>query len=65
MLLAGSYVKGGFYGTPADLAHLEQGDVPCTTDFRSIYASVLQYGLGLKPQLDVKPFEKPLLERAV
>jgi uncharacterized protein (DUF1501 family) len=62
MFLAGAPIAGGFYGTPPDLSHLDQGDVPCTTDFRAVYAAVLEDWLGLKPVagLDARPL-RPLL----
>jgi len=47
--LVGSGVRGGLYGTPPDLARLEEGDVPFTTDFRSIYRTLEERWLGLEP----------------
>jgi uncharacterized protein (DUF1501 family) len=61
MLLAGAPVVGGFYGQSAELAHLDQGDVPCTSDFRAIYASVLEDGFALKSSFDVKPLRPAIL----
>jgi uncharacterized protein (DUF1501 family) len=61
MLLAGAPVVGGFYGKPPELAHLDQGDVPVSSDFRAIYASVLEDGFALKSSFDVKPLRPAIL----
>lgn len=50
LFLAGAGVQGGLHGTPPDLANLQGGDVPCTTDFRAVYASVLHDLLATKPE---------------
>jgi uncharacterized protein (DUF1501 family) len=42
MFLLGDAVKGGFYGEPADLAALDNGNLRYTVDFRSVYATVLE-----------------------
>jgi uncharacterized protein (DUF1501 family) len=42
MFLAGTPVKGGLYGKHPSLQDLEAGDLKFTTDFRRVYASVLQ-----------------------
>ena len=47
--LVGPGVQGGLYGKTVDLGALADGDVPSTLDFRTLYASVLQSWLGLKP----------------
>jgi uncharacterized protein (DUF1501 family) len=39
-------VKGGLYGTPPDLSATNMGNVRYTTDFRSVYATVLERWLG-------------------
>lgn len=49
MLVVGPQVKGGFYGQPSSLTDLDQGDLKFTTDFRSVYATVLGKTLGLDP----------------
>ncbi len=65
MFLAGNPVAGGLIGATPDLAHLDQGDVPCTTDFRGVYASVLSDWLGIKPDPILGPLPKsPSLFRA-
>src|SRR5205814_6344801 len=49
MFLIGGRVKGGFYGTPPDLTTLQDADLAHQTDFRAVYASVLQTWLGVDP----------------
>jgi uncharacterized protein (DUF1501 family) len=50
LFLAGAGVQGGLHGTAPDLSKLDGGDIPCTTDFRSVYASVIHDFLGEKPE---------------
>jgi uncharacterized protein (DUF1501 family) len=61
MFVLGSKVKGGFYGEPPNLRDLENDNMKFTTDFRSVYATVLERWLeapaddilgGRFPQLD-------------
>ena len=48
VFLFGPAVSGGFHGTAPDLANLDSsGNLPVTTDFREVYATVLQSWLGL------------------
>lgn len=49
VLVIGPSVKGGYYGDAPSLTDLDQGDLKFTTDFRSIYASILSSVLGLDP----------------
>jgi uncharacterized protein (DUF1501 family) len=43
MYLIGKNVRGGHYGTPSDLSKLDEGDnLIYTTDFRRVYASVIE-----------------------
>jgi uncharacterized protein (DUF1501 family) len=46
MFLAGRGVKGGFYGRPPSLTDLDDGNLKMTTDFRRVYATVIQEWLG-------------------
>jgi uncharacterized protein (DUF1501 family) len=46
MFLAGAGVKGGFYGTHPSLTDLDDGNMKMTTDFRSVYATVIKEWLG-------------------
>jgi uncharacterized protein (DUF1501 family) len=50
--VAGPSVKGGFYGEPPSLTKLSQGNTVYTTDFRSLYATMLGGVLAADP----KPF---------
>ncbi|HEX3630667.1 MAG TPA: DUF1501 domain-containing protein [Candidatus Dormibacteraeota bacterium] len=42
MFLLGAPVNGGLYGAEPSLSDLDNGNLKFTTDFRSVYASVLQ-----------------------
>ena len=46
VLLLSDGVKGGIHGEAPDLARLDDGDLRCAVDFRSIYASVIEEWLG-------------------
>jgi uncharacterized protein (DUF1501 family) len=46
LFLVGGGVKGGLYGTQPDLANSSIGNVRFTTDFRNVYATVLERWLG-------------------
>mgnify|MGYP001216249255 CR=1 FL=1 len=64
MFLLGSAVKGGLYGEAPSLTSLVNGNLKFTTDFRSVYASVLE-GYLKAPATDLLGgnFEKlPLLK---
>lgn len=41
VLIVGSALKGGLYGAVPSLVQLDQGDLKHTTDFRSVYATIL------------------------
>jgi uncharacterized protein (DUF1501 family) len=48
VLVAGSTVKGGFYGEPPSLTTLDaDGNLVATTDFRSVYATLAGHVLGV------------------
>lgn len=49
VFLLGEGVIGGFYGDEPSLTDLDDGDLKFTTDFRSVYASVLNDVLGSDP----------------
>ena len=43
MFVLGGGIKGQtFYGEPPDLGALSEGDLRLTTDFRSVYARILE-----------------------
>jgi uncharacterized protein (DUF1501 family) len=46
MFVLGKSVKGGIYGKHPDLNNLDEGDLAFTTDFRSVYATVIDDWLG-------------------
>ena len=49
VFVAGSSVRGGFYGEPPSLATLSDGNLVYTTDFRRVYATVFDSLLGERP----------------
>ena len=42
-------VRGGFHGAEPSLTDLDDGDLKHTTDFRAVYATVLDGVLGADP----------------
>jgi len=46
LFVIGGGVRGGLYGRAPSLDRLENGDVTYTTDFRSVYAPILERWLG-------------------
>ena len=42
MFVLGSAIRGGVFGDAPDLTDLEDGDVRFTTDFRQVYATLLE-----------------------
>jgi len=46
MFIFGRHVKGGFYGRPPSLTDLDEGNLKMTTDFRSVYATMIKEWLG-------------------
>lgn len=51
MFIVGKPVKGGLYGEYPSLTNLDAGDLKFTTDFRSVYATVLDRWLGVHSEL--------------
>ena len=49
VFVAGHRVLGGFYGAQPSLSQLVNGDLAVTTDFRDVYASMLEGVLGTDP----------------
>jgi uncharacterized protein (DUF1501 family) len=49
VFLVGGAVKGGIYGEHPSLTNLDQGDLAFATDFRSVYATVIERWLGRDP----------------
>jgi uncharacterized protein (DUF1501 family) len=50
MFVVGSAVKGGSFGAYPSLTNLDAGDLKFTTDFRSVYATLLDNWLGTPSQ---------------
>ena len=50
VFVVGPKVKGGFYGDEPGLVDLDQGDLKFTTDFRSVYATLLGGVIGVDPK---------------
>jgi len=50
LFIVGGGVRGGLQGAYPSLADLEMGDLKYSTDFRSVYSTVLQSWLGTAPQ---------------
>jgi uncharacterized protein (DUF1501 family) len=49
VLVIGEPVNGGFYGEQPSLTDLDNGDLKFSTDFRSVYATLLDKVLGADP----------------
>ena len=60
VLIAGSSVKGGFYGDEPSLTDLDDGDLKTTTDFRDVYAELLEKAVGTDPTPAVGAGRKPI-----
>jgi uncharacterized protein (DUF1501 family) len=57
VFVAGPRVKGGFYGDEPSLTDLDAGDLKFTTDFRSVYATLLEHIIGVDAKASLgKPF---------
>ncbi|MCG3150539.1 MAG: hypothetical protein PCFJNLEI_04025 [Verrucomicrobiae bacterium] len=48
LFVIGGRLKAGLYGTHPSLTNLDRGDLRFSTDFRSVYATVLENWLGAK-----------------
>ena len=48
MFVFGRHIKGGFYGRPPSLTDLDDGNMKMTTDFRRVYATLLDQWLGCR-----------------
>ncbi|WP_419994079.1 DUF1501 domain-containing protein [Streptomyces boninensis] len=49
VFILGEPVKGGFYGDQPSLTRLKDDDLQMTTDFRDVYATLLERVLGTEP----------------
>ncbi len=58
VFVAGPRVKGGFYGDEPSLTDLDSGDLRFTTDFRSVYATLLEDVIGIEAKASLgQPFK--------
>ena len=53
VFLVGPRVKGGFYGEQPSVTKLEEGNLIFTTDFRSIYSTLLERVIGEDPKVSL------------
>ena len=60
MFLVGGKVRGGFHGTHSSLSDLDDGDLKYTTDFRRVYATVLEDWLGVNSTSILKRRFEPM-----
>jgi len=60
MFLAGKHVKAGLIGKHPSLSDLQDGDLKHHTDFRQVYASVLQHWLKCEPSDILKGKFRPV-----
>ena len=59
MFLLSGKIKGGLHGPNPDFSNLDRGDLQFTTDFRRVYATVLEEVFGMDPAaLPGRKFEK-------
>ena len=50
LFMVGGRIQGGLHGVYPSLSDLDRGDLKYTTDFRSVYSSVLQGWMGVSPE---------------
>lgn len=58
MFIIGANIKGGFYGDQPSLSKLVDGDLAVTTDFRSVYATILEKVLKAPPERILNGWKK-------
>jgi uncharacterized protein (DUF1501 family) len=56
VFLLGAGVHGGLFGAPPDLTDLDDGDLRFTTDFRDVYATLLEGVLDTDPERVLGPW---------
>ena len=61
MYIVGKKVKGGFYGQMPSLTDLDDGNLKMTTDFRSVYATMLKEWMGFDETKAVLKGDYPTL----
>ena len=60
VFVIGDKIKGGFYGDQPSLSKLIDGDLAVTTDFRSIYATILEKVLKSPPERILNGWKKKI-----
>ncbi|SIR94432.1 DUF1501 domain-containing protein [Williamsia sterculiae] len=60
VFVAGTPVRGGFYGDEPSLTDLDDGDLKSTVDFRDVYAELLDKGIGNDPTPAVGSDRRPV-----
>ena len=60
MFIIGDNIKGGFYGDQPSLSKLVDGDLAVTTDFRSVYATILEKVLKAPPERILNGWKKKI-----
>jgi uncharacterized protein (DUF1501 family) len=60
VFVIGDKIKGGFYGDQPSLSKLVDGDLAVTTDFRSIYATILEKVLKSPPERILNGWKKKI-----
>lgn len=58
VFVIGDKIKGGFYGDQPSLSKLVDGDLAVTTDFRSVYATILEKVLKAPPERILNGWKK-------
>ena len=61
MYILGKGLRGGFYGQPPSLTDLDDGNLKMTTDFRSVYATMLKEWMGFADTKGVLKGDYPTL----
>jgi uncharacterized protein (DUF1501 family) len=60
VFVIGDKIKGGFYGDQPSLSKLVDGDLAVTTDFRSVYATILEKVLKTPPERILNGWKKKI-----
>ena len=61
MFIVGPGVSGGFYGNPPSLTDTDEGNLRMTTDFRSVYATMIAEWMGYGNTKSILKREFPTL----
>lgn len=62
MYILGKNVEGGFYGEYPSLTDLDNGNLKMTTDFRSVYSTMLEKWMGFGESSEVLKGNYPTIE---